>query len=90
MIEKLAGGEPGYLERAPFGAPKGAQTGRPAARYGHGSAPVSQAAPDLLSDSGDAMHSVVKELYPICRSITGDGVRATLACLSQYFPLEID
>lgn len=89
MIEKLAGCEPGHLERPPFGVLKGAQTGRPAARHGNGIAPASQAAPDLLSDSGDAMHGLVKELYPICRSITGDGVRATLACLSQYLPLEV-
>jgi aminopeptidase-like protein len=89
MIEKLPGGEQGYLERAPFGALKAAQTGQPAARYGNGIAPSSQAAPDLLSDSGDAMHGLVKELYPICRSITGDGVRATLGCLSRYLPLEV-
>jgi len=89
MIEKLAGGEQGYLERLPFGALKAAQTGQPAAHHGSGISPASQAAPDLLSDPGDAMHSLVKELYPICRSITGDGVRATLGCLSRYIPLDV-
>jgi aminopeptidase-like protein len=89
MIEKLAGDDQGDLERPPFGALKAARAGQPAARYGNGIAPGSQAAPDLLSDSGDAMHGLVKELYPICRSITGDGVRATLGCLSRYLSLDV-
>ncbi|MES2661641.1 MAG: DUF4910 domain-containing protein [Verrucomicrobiota bacterium] len=46
----------------------------------------------ILSDSqaaGRAMHALVTELYPQCRSITGDGVRATLRRLSEEIPLEI-
>jgi aminopeptidase-like protein len=38
---------------------------------------------------GTAMHALVRGLYPICRSITGDGVRATLARLAQVIPLEV-
>lgn len=38
---------------------------------------------------GPAMHALVSELYPICRSITGDGVRKTLARLKQEIPLEL-
>jgi aminopeptidase-like protein len=38
---------------------------------------------------GRAMHEVVRSLYPICRSITGDGVRQTLAILSKDLPLEV-
>jgi aminopeptidase-like protein len=38
---------------------------------------------------GAAMHALVRELYPICRSITGDGVRATLARLAQEIELEV-
>jgi aminopeptidase-like protein len=38
---------------------------------------------------GAAMHALVRDLYPICRSITGDGVRATLARLAQEIPLEV-
>jgi aminopeptidase-like protein len=38
---------------------------------------------------GLAMHEVVRTLYPICRSITGDGVRQTLAILSKALPLEV-
>ena len=35
------------------------------------------------------MHELCAELYPICRSITGDGVRQTLAALQRYLPLEV-
>ena len=34
------------------------------------------------------MHALVRELYPICRSITGDGVRQTLARLGELVELE--
>ena len=33
------------------------------------------------------MHALVGELYPICRSITGDGVRRTLAIIGQHIPI---
>jgi aminopeptidase-like protein len=42
-----------------------------------------------IEASGREMHSLVAELYPFCRSITGDGVRATLRRLAQEIPLEI-
>ena len=35
------------------------------------------------------MYELIRELYPICRSITGDGVRETLRILTRYVPLEI-
>ena len=35
------------------------------------------------------MHGLIEELYPICRSITGDGVRATLRRIGDEIPLEI-
>jgi len=38
---------------------------------------------------GDAMHQLMAELYPICRSITGDGVRASLRRLQQEIPLTL-
>ncbi len=38
---------------------------------------------------GSAMHQLIADLYPICRSITGDGVRKTLHILQQYIPLEV-
>lgn len=39
--------------------------------------------------SGAAMHALVRELYPICRSITGDGLRQTLARLGREIPLVV-
>lgn len=38
---------------------------------------------------GPAIHALVRELYPICRSITGDGFRQTLARLNDEIPLEV-
>lgn len=34
------------------------------------------------------MVELIKELFPICRSITGNGVRATLDILARYIPLK--
>lgn len=46
---------------------------------------------ELLSpdDIGVEMHHLIRELYPICRSITGDGVRQTLRIVQQHIPLVI-
>ena len=41
-----------------------------------------------LSARGEAMYAAVERLYPICRSITGDGVRATLDILAESLPIE--
>ena len=38
---------------------------------------------------GERMHALIAELYPICRSITGDGVRATLGALARRVPLVV-
>jgi aminopeptidase-like protein len=37
--------------------------------------------------AGDEMYALVAELYPICRSITGDGLRATLRRLGRDLDL---
>ena len=39
--------------------------------------------------TGEEMHRWIAGLYPICRSITGDGVRQTLATVRERIPLEI-
>jgi len=38
---------------------------------------------------GDQMYRLVRELYPICRSITGQGVRDTLGTISQEVPIHL-
>jgi aminopeptidase-like protein len=38
---------------------------------------------------GSEMHELMAELYPICRSLTGDGVRETFSILGRTVPLEI-
>jgi aminopeptidase-like protein len=38
---------------------------------------------------GAAMMRLAEELYPICRSITGDGVRRTLAVLGRHIPITV-
>jgi aminopeptidase-like protein len=37
-----------------------------------------------LSKLGLEMYQLISELYPICRSITGNGVRETLNIIKQY------
>jgi len=39
--------------------------------------------------TGDEMYRLIGELYPICRSITGDGLRATLRRIQQEIPIVI-
>ena len=48
-------------------------------------ATLAPAAP-LAATSGEEMHALVRRLYPICRSITGDGVRQTLHILREFLP----
>jgi aminopeptidase-like protein len=41
-----------------------------------------------LDALGEQMHAAMGRLYPICRSITGDGVRATLDVLAESLDLQ--
>lgn len=38
---------------------------------------------------GAQMHALVRELYPICRSITGEGLRQSLRLLQRVAPIEL-
>jgi aminopeptidase-like protein len=42
-----------------------------------------------FATAGDCMYRLIADLFPICRSITGDGFRQTLYRLRQQIPLEI-
>lgn len=39
--------------------------------------------------TGAEMHQLICELFPICRSITGNGVRQTLQRIKQIIPLQV-
>jgi len=41
------------------------------------------------SSLGDEIYSLIRELYPICRSITGEGFRETLARIQKEIPLDV-
>jgi aminopeptidase-like protein len=48
--------------------------------------------PQTLPDAeqvGTELHDLVRELFPLCRSLTGDGVRQTLALIGERVPLEL-
>jgi aminopeptidase-like protein len=40
-------------------------------------------------DIGREMYRLITELYPICRSITGNGVRETLRIIGRHIPVEV-
>ena len=46
-------------------------------------------ASSYLQVKGEEMHALIRRLYPICRSITGDGIRETLRLIGEQIPLEI-
>lgn len=39
--------------------------------------------------AGSELHALATRLYPICRSITGEGVRATLRLIGEHIPLRM-
>ena len=43
----------------------------------------------LLPHIGNNMYQLMERLFPICRSITGNGVRETLQIISEQIPLQI-
>lgn len=40
-------------------------------------------------NAGHELYQLMKELYPLCRSITGDGVRETMEILKKHIPLKV-
>ena len=38
---------------------------------------------------GEELHDLIRELFPICRSITGDGLRRTFELIGERVPLEV-
>ena len=42
-----------------------------------------------LTEIGERAYRLIAELYPLSRSITGEGVRQTLAILQQHIPLTV-
>ncbi|MEU8733420.1 DUF4910 domain-containing protein [Streptomyces tendae] len=42
-----------------------------------------------MTEPGEEMYALVERMYPLCRSITGDGVRATLRIVDEYIPLHV-
>jgi len=42
-----------------------------------------------IAAAGRELHRFAAELYPICRSITGDGIRQTLGLIQKRIPLQI-
>jgi aminopeptidase-like protein len=43
----------------------------------------------VAENIGDELFSLAAEIYPICRSITGEGVRETLRAISKHIDLEV-
>ena len=51
--------------------------------------PLGKAAQEDRNDVGAELHQFARELFPICRSITGNGIRQTLGMIGKRIPLEI-
>lgn len=48
-----------------------------------------EAATLQTAGTGEWMYALIERAYPICRSITGDGLRQTLRLLQESLPLEL-
>lgn len=44
---------------------------------------------ELDKTLGHQLYSLIEALYPLCRSITGDGLRESLALIKQHIPLTL-
>ena len=52
------------------------------------SEPRPRGAPRPPRQAGAEMHALMRELFPFCRSLTGDGVRQTFDVIERDVPLE--
>jgi aminopeptidase-like protein len=50
---------------------------------------VDRDAVPAAAEAGSEIHELLRQLYPICRSISGDGVRQTFDLLGRVLPLEV-
>ena len=50
---------------------------------------LSEGSGNSSGQSAEPLMDLVRRLYPICRSITGDGVRQTLDIISESMPLDV-
>ena len=41
------------------------------------------------SKIGEKMYGLIKDLFPICRSITGNGTRETLKIISELISIDV-
>jgi aminopeptidase-like protein len=51
---------------------------------------ISSSKTQPLNQIGQELYQLISELYPICRSITGNGFRETLKIIKQHISLEVD
>ena len=50
---------------------------------------ISSSKTQPLNQIGQELYQLISELYPICRSITGNGFRETLEITKQHISLEV-
>ena len=50
---------------------------------------MSTATKSKSNSRGDRLFALCESLFPICRSITGDGVRETLAIIQEHIDLDV-
>jgi aminopeptidase-like protein len=44
----------------------------------------------IAQGPGERMHELIRQLYPLCRSITGNGLRETLKRIQELIPLTLE
>src|SRR4051794_10655910 len=52
------------------------------------SSPARQTSRADVGEIGERIYALAAELYPICRSITGNGVRQSLQIVGRHIPIQ--